>query len=236
MPSAAPNPESIRAFKTEKAFETWMKASHARESQIYVRIYKKGTNVPTVTYAQALDIALCFGWIDGVRKPYDEISFLQRLTPRKPKSRWSQINREHVARLCAAGRMTAAGQRHIDAAKADGRWDAAYASASKMEVPRDLEAAIRAEPKAFETFRRLNRHNVYALAYRTLNIKTPSVRERRIREYVEMLKRGESLHPNRSAEPTKAAAPKANAKKKRNPTARARKIACKTYARPENER
>ncbi len=225
MPAVAPDAESIHAFKTEKAFEKWMKANHARESEIYVRIYKKGTNVPTVTYAQVLDVALCFGWIDGVRKPYDEVSFLQRLTPRKPKSRWSRINRDHVARLCAAGRMTSAGQRQIDAAKADGRWDAAYASPSKIEVPRDLAAAIRAEPKAFETFRRLNRQNVYSLAYRTLNIKTPSIRERRIREYVEMLKRGESLYPNGSAAPKQAAARKVTAKTKRSAKPRGRETA-----------
>lgn len=191
-----PKPESIRAFKTEKALEMWMKTHHVRKSEIYIRIYKKDTSIPSVTYAQALDIALCFGWIDGIRKPFDEVSFLQRFTPRKPKSRWSRINRDHVARLCAAGRMTVAGQRQIDAARADGRWDAAYASQSNLEIPPDLAAAIRAEPKALEAFRRLNRQNVYALAYRTLHIKTPSIRERRIREYVEMLKRGESLHPN----------------------------------------
>jgi uncharacterized protein YdeI (YjbR/CyaY-like superfamily) len=191
-----PNSEAILSFKSEKAFETWLRANHARKSEIYVRIYKKDTNVPTVTYAQALDVALCWGWIDGIRKAYDDASFLQRFTPRKANSRWSQINREHVARLCAAGRMTPVGQKHIDAAKADGRWDAAYASPSKLEVPPDLAAAIQAEPKAFETFQRLNRQNVYALAYRTIHIKTPAVRERRIREYVQMLKRGESIHPN----------------------------------------
>lgn len=203
--------EAIVAFKSEKAFESWMKANHARKSEVYIRIYKKNTDVPTVTYAQALDVALCWGWIDGIRKSYDDASFLQRFTPRKANSRWSQINREHVARLCAAKRMMPAGQKHVDAAKADGRWDEAYASPSKIEVPADLKAAIEAEPKALATFQRLNRQNVYALAYRTFHIKTPAARERRIREYVQMLKRGESIHPNR---PTQSPEPQTVASKK----------------------
>ncbi len=215
----APNPEAIAAFKNERAFETWMRANYARKSEIYIRIYKKDTQIPTVTYAQALDVALCWGWIDGIRKGYDEVSFLQRFTPRKANSRWSQINRENVARLCAAGRMAPAGQAHIDAAKADGRWDAAYASPSKIEVPPDLAAAIRAEPKALETFRQLNRQNVYALAYRTIHIKTPAIRERRIREYVQMLKRGESIYPNGVSRQLKTKAPAEGSKAKAKRTA-----------------
>ena len=132
-----------------------MRANHARETEIWLRIYKKGTGKPTVTNAQALDVALCWGWIDGIRKALDDESFLQRYTPRRARSIWSQVNREHVGRLTAAGRMQPAGQQQVDAAKADGRWDAAYApirSASAASIPDDLRAAIDANPRARKTF------------------------------------------------------------------------------------
>ena len=196
MPSMSLPPESIRAFKDDVAFEAWLRIHHARESEVYLRIYKKNSGVATVTYAQALDVALCWGWIDGIKKSYDEQSFLQRFTPRKAKSNWSQINREHVERLIAAGRMTPIGQKHVDAAKADGRWQAAYAPPSQVTIPPDLMAAIEAEPEAFETFRILNRQNVYSLAYRTMNVKTAAARARRIAEFVDLLKRGQTVHPN----------------------------------------
>jgi uncharacterized protein YdeI (YjbR/CyaY-like superfamily) len=120
-----PDPAKIKSFRTGAAFAAWMKANHARETEIWLEIHKKDSGLATVTSAQALDVALCWGWIDGIRKSLDERSFLQRYTPRRPRSIWSQINREHVARLTAAGRMTPHGQRQVDAAKADGRWDAA---------------------------------------------------------------------------------------------------------------
>src|SRR5471030_3392394 len=127
MAPIIPNPKKIRAFKSEAAFAAWLRAHHARETEIWLRIYKKGAGTPTVTSAQALDVALCWGWIDGIRKGLDEESFLQRYTPRRTKSIWSQINHEHVARLNKAGRLKTPGQQQVDAAKADGRWDAAYA-------------------------------------------------------------------------------------------------------------
>jgi len=173
-----------------------VEAHHESKTELYVRIYKKGSDVPTVTYAQALDVALCWGWIDGIRKAYDDRSFLQRFTPRRRKSIWSQINRQHVDRLVAAGRMTRKGLEQVEAAKADGRWDAAYAAASKMEIPSDLLAAIEAEPKARELFRTLNKQNLFALAFRTGNMKTPAGRAKKIRDLVTMLKRGETILPN----------------------------------------
>src|SRR5688500_8300460 len=121
-----PDPKRIRAFRNESAFEAWLRANHARETEIWLRIYKKGAGKPTVTGAQALDVALCWGWIDGIRKRFDDESFLQRYTPRRARSVWSQINREHAGRLIAAGRMKPPGQRQIAAARAGGRWDAAY--------------------------------------------------------------------------------------------------------------
>ncbi len=122
-----PDFKQLRSFNEPSAFETRLAKHHARERELWLKIYKKGSGLPTVTYAEALDVAPCWGWIDGLKKSFDENSFLQRFTPRKPKSVWSQSNRRHVARLIAGGRMTEHGQRHVDAAKADGRWDSAYA-------------------------------------------------------------------------------------------------------------
>src|SRR5262249_53531343 len=138
-----PDLEKVKQFRTEAAFEAWMRKHHARATEVWLRIFKKDSGVPTVTNAQALDVALCWGWIDGIRKAFDDRSFLQRYSPRRAKSIWSQINRDHVARLTVAGRMTEHGQRQVEAAKADGRWDAAYApmrSASVATIPADLRA------------------------------------------------------------------------------------------------
>jgi uncharacterized protein YdeI (YjbR/CyaY-like superfamily) len=151
-----------------------------------------------VTSAQALDVALCWGWIDGIRKGFDERSFLQRYTPRTARSVWSQINRNHVARLTAAGRMSPHGRRQVDAAKADGRWAAAYApmrGATADTLPADLRAAIDASPRARKTFQTLGRQNLFALAYRTNNMKTPAGRARKIAALVAMLARGETIGP-----------------------------------------
>ena len=125
MTPVVPDPSRIKCFRNEAAFERWMSGNHARAPEIWLRIFKKDSGMAGVTIAQALDVALCWGWIDGIRKRFDDSSFLQRYTPRRPKSAWSQINRGHVARLASAGRMTEHGQRQVDAAKADGRWRAA---------------------------------------------------------------------------------------------------------------
>jgi uncharacterized protein YdeI (YjbR/CyaY-like superfamily) len=193
-----PNPRKIKSFRTEAAFESWLSANHARETEIWLKVHKKDSGMASVTCAQALDVALCWGWIDGIRKALDERSFLQRYTPRRARSIWSQINRANVARLTAAGRMTPHGQRQIDAARADGRWDAAYApirSATAATVPDDLRAAIEANPRARKTFRALGRQNLFALAFRTNNMKTPAGRARKIAALVAMLARGETIVP-----------------------------------------
>ena len=200
MAPIIPDPKKIKCFRTESAFETWLAANHARETELWLQFHKKGSGLPTVTYAQALDVALCWGWIDGIRKGLDEHSFLQRFTPRRAKSVWSQINREHVARLTAASRMTPHGQRHVDAAMADGRWDAAYApirSASEATIPDDLRTSIDANPLARKTFQTLGRQNLFALAFRTNNMKTPVGRARKIATLVAMLERGETIVPER---------------------------------------
>ncbi len=200
MAPIVPTPKKIKSFRSESAFERWLDRNHARETELWLRIYKKGSGVPTVTSAEALDVALCWGWIDGIRKAFDERSFLQRYTPRRARSIWSQINRGHVARLTAAGRMTPHGQRQVDAAKADGRWDAAYApirSATTDTIPDDLRASIEASPRARKTFRTLGRQNLFALAFRTNNMKTPAGRARKIAALVAMLERGETIVPER---------------------------------------
>ena len=182
MPPVVPDPQKIKSFATAAAFEKWMATHHASETEIWLKIHKKSSGLPTVDYAQALDVALCWGWIDGLKKSFDEQSFLQRYTPRTAKSIWSQVNREHVARLVEAGRMTPHGQKVIDAAKADGRWDAAY-------------APIRANPKALKTFKTLSRMNLFALAFRTNNMKTAAGRAKKIAELVAMLADGRTIVP-----------------------------------------
>jgi uncharacterized protein YdeI (YjbR/CyaY-like superfamily) len=200
MAPIIPDSKKIKGFRTQAAFAAWMKANHARETEIWVKIHKKGSGLPSVTNTEALDVALCWGWIDGIRKAFDEQSFLQRYTPRRARSIWSQINRDHVARLTAAGRMTPHGQRQVDAAKADGRWDAAYApirSANQATIPADLRTAIEANARARKTFRTLGRMNLFALAFRTNNMKTPAGRAKKIAALVAMLARGETIVPER---------------------------------------
>jgi uncharacterized protein YdeI (YjbR/CyaY-like superfamily) len=198
MALVTPDPRNIKSFKTDTAFETWLSAHQATATELWIKFHKKASGRPTVTYAEALDVALCWGWIDGLRKAFDEHSFLQRFTPRRPRSVWSQVNRDHVARLTATGRMTPHGQRHVDAAKADGRWDAAYApirEASAASVPTDLRAAIDANAKARKTFAGLRRMNLFALAYRTNSMKTAAGRVKKIAALVDMLARGETIVP-----------------------------------------
>jgi uncharacterized protein YdeI (YjbR/CyaY-like superfamily) len=200
MAPIIPDPKKIKSFRTGPAFETWLAANHARETELWLKIHKKDSGLPTVTNAQALEVVLCWGWIDGIRKAFDERSFLQRYSPRRTKSVWSQINRDHVTRLTAAGRMTPHGQRQVDAAKADGRWDAAYApmsSATEATIPNDLRASIDANPRARETFRTLGRQNLFALAFRTNSMKTPAGRAKKIAALVAMLARGKTIVPER---------------------------------------
>jgi uncharacterized protein YdeI (YjbR/CyaY-like superfamily) len=215
MAEIIPDKKKIKSFPTEAAFAAWLSANHDRETELWLKIHKKDSGKPTVTHAQALDVALCWGWIDGLRKSFDDRSFLQRFTPRKAKSVWSQINRDHVARLTAAGRMTPHGQRQVDAAKTDGRWDAAYApirAATQATLPEDLRTAIEKNPRARKTFQSLGRQNLFALAFRTNNMKTPAGRAKKIAALVAMLARGETIVPER---PKKQTAPKRAAAKRR---------------------
>jgi uncharacterized protein YdeI (YjbR/CyaY-like superfamily) len=212
MAPVIPDPRKIKSFSSVAAFERWMKSNHARETEIWLKVHKKDSGLASVTTAQALEVALCWGWIDGIRKSLDERSFLQRYTPRRAKSLWSQINRDHVARLVKAGRMTPYGQKQVDLAKADGRWAAAYApmrAASDATLPADLRAAIAANPRALETYRTLGRLNLFALAFRTNNMRTPAGRARKIAALVAMLAQGKTIVP----EPKKAKGRQAKGKR-----------------------
>jgi uncharacterized protein YdeI (YjbR/CyaY-like superfamily) len=218
MAAIVPDPKKIKSFGSEAAFESWLRAHHDRETEVWLRVYKKASGIASVTCPQALDVALCWGWIDGIRKSFDASSFLQRYSPRRARSIWSQINRDNVARLIAAGRMQPPGQRQVDVAKADGRWDAAYApirSATEATLPDDLRAAIEANAKARKTFSSLGRLNLFALAFRTNNMKTPAGRAKKIATLVAMLERGETIAPERPKKPaTPSARKRAPAKRK----------------------
>jgi uncharacterized protein YdeI (YjbR/CyaY-like superfamily) len=190
------DPEAVRAFKDAKTFAKWLKANHATTPELWLKFAKADSGIATVTYAEALDEALCWGWIDGQKKSFDAQYWLQRFVPRGKKSIWSKINRDHTDRLIGEGRMQPTGQAQIDAAKADGRWDKAYDGASKMDMPDDLLAAIEEEPKALELFLKLNSQNRFSLAFRVHNMKTEAGRKKKIAGFVEMLKRGETIYPN----------------------------------------
>jgi len=185
----------ILAFESAAAFEAWLEAHENEQAGLWLRIAKKDSGLPTVTYDQALDAALCFGWIDGQKGKGDETTWLQRFLPRRPRSGWSKVNREKVERLITEGRMREGGQRQIDAAKADGRWDAAYDPQSKATVPEDLQEALDANPKAAAFFLTLKSANRYAILYRIQTAKKAETRSTRIATIVGMLERGETFHP-----------------------------------------
>lgn len=195
MASVVPDPKAIRAFRDQASFEAWLSVHHDQWAELWLKIHKKDSGLPTVTYAEALDVALCWGWIDGLKKTFDERSFLQRFTPRKPKSIWSKINVEHVARLEREGRMTPHGRKHVLAAQADGRWEAAYAGSRESQLPEDLLRAIAADPRAQKTLQTLNAANRYAMFHRLRTLKTEAGRQKRIAEFVRMLAEGRTLHP-----------------------------------------
>jgi uncharacterized protein YdeI (YjbR/CyaY-like superfamily) len=181
----------IVAFATQAEWEAWLEAEHAISDGVWLRFAKKGSGVASVVYAEALDVALCFGWIDSQARSLDERFYLQRFTPRRSRSRWSQVNREHVERLTREGRMRPAGLEQVAQAKADGRWDAAYASPASLEVPADLQARLDARPKAAGFWAGLSKSSRHAIVYQLEDAKKPETRARRLTKYVEMLERGE---------------------------------------------
>jgi uncharacterized protein YdeI (YjbR/CyaY-like superfamily) len=196
MPAArsALQPDSSPAlFKSARAFETWLKKNHAVSDGLWLKIAKRGAE-PSVTYAEAVEIALCWGWIDGQKKGLSNEHFLQRFTPRRARSTWSRINVDKVAALIEAGRMQAPGYAQIEAAKADGRWARAYDGARTAAVPEDLLAALEAEPGAKAFFATINAANRYAILWRIQTAMKAETRARRIAQLVEMLARGETIH------------------------------------------
>ena len=183
------------SFPTQVAFRSWLEENHSRSEGIWLRIYKKGSGVPSVTYAQALDEALCYGWIDGQKQSFDLTSWLQRFTPRRPRSGWSKINTEHAERLIKSGEMTTAGLKEIEAAKKDGRWKRAYDSWGTAVPPEDFLSELNKSRRAKAFFETLDRANVYAILYRLQTAKKPETRAKRIRQFIDMLDRHEKLHP-----------------------------------------
>ncbi|KKC34438.1 YdeI/OmpD-associated family protein [Devosia psychrophila] len=187
------DPDKVMEFATRQAFYDWLKVNHDTADEVWIRIFKKASGKATITPVEAIDVVLCWGWIDAIRKSWDEESFVQRYTHRGKKSLWSQINKDNVARLVEEGNMTGHGLRHVDLAKADGRWEASYGTT--MDPPEDLLAAIEASPKAIEFYRTLSAQNRFALIFRTINLKTPAARARKIVGFVDMLERGETIYP-----------------------------------------
>ncbi|HEY8576766.1 MAG TPA: YdeI/OmpD-associated family protein [Devosia sp.] len=187
------DPAKVKEFPDREEFYQWLAENHDKVDEVWIRIFKKATGKKTITPVEAIDVVLCWGWIDAIKKSWDDESFVQRYTHRKAKSVWSQINRDNVARLIAEGKMTEHGLRHVEAAKADGRWDAAYATT--MEAPEDLLQAINANPVAKANYESLSAQNRFALTFRTISLKTPEARARKIAGFVEMLARGETIYP-----------------------------------------
>jgi uncharacterized protein YdeI (YjbR/CyaY-like superfamily) len=191
----ADDPQPKLFFASLAEWEQWLEKNHSASDGLWIKIAKTKTGIASVRYPDVLDAALCFGWIDGRREALDEHYFLQRFTPRRPRSRWSQINRQKAERLIAEGRMRPAGRAEVETAKDDGRWEAAYESQSTSSVPDDLKRELDARPKAREFFSRLNSQNRYAILYRLHEAKRPSTRAQRLAKFVAMLEAGETIYP-----------------------------------------
>lgn len=185
----------ILTFTSTEDFTSWLAKHHKGSPGIWIRHFKIKSGVPTITYAEALDVALCYGWIDGQKKAYDTESWLQKFTPRRRKSIWSQRNREHVERLYKSGMMHAAGIEEVEAAKADGRWQQAYESPGNMIVPTDFLKELAKDKKAEAFFKTLNKTNIYSIVWRLQTAKKPETRSKRMKAILEMLKKGEKFHP-----------------------------------------
>ena len=197
MPTMEVDPNKVLEFEDATAFYDWLRRNHQQEDEVWIKIHKVSSGRKSITPKGAIDVVLCWGWIDGIRKRFDDESYLQRYTPRRKKSVWSKVNVDNVARLIDEGKMTEHGWREVEAAKADGRWERAYAGSKDMKVPEDLREAIEAEPLAKATFEGLTAQNRYALAYRVHQLKTEAGRRKKIATFVEMLKRGETIYPQR---------------------------------------
>ena len=239
MPPHIVHEDRVKPFATEAAFEEWLAANHASAKEVWIKVYKAGSGVPTVTPVQAIDVALSWGWVDGVRKALDETSFLQRYTPRKPKSPWSQIHRDNVARLTAAGRMTPHGQRQVDRATADGRLTAPTAptreTTEATTIPADLRVAISADHRAFDTFKRLSPPDLAELAARTNAMKTAVGRAKKISDLVALLAAGGPIVPEQTAPKPTQPAPESASPAKAGGSADTPKRTARAKTKPQNE-
>ncbi|HEU4706261.1 MAG TPA: YdeI/OmpD-associated family protein [Solirubrobacterales bacterium] len=184
----------ILRFAGPAELEAWLEENHGRQQGIWLQIAKKRAKEPTVTYDEAVELGLCFGWIDSQMRRFDEEHYIQRFTPRRPRGRWSRINREKAEAMIEAGKMRPAGLAEVEAARADGRWAAAYEGQRTAKVPPDLQKELDANPAAAESFASLDGANRYAIVYRLDEAKRPETRERRLRKFVAMLERGEKIH------------------------------------------
>lgn len=193
--TAAPAQLPTLLFESAEAWSAWLETHSGSAPGVWLRIAKKAAPLVSITYAEALEVALCFGWIDSQKKSYDEASWLQKFTPRGPRSIWSRVNREKVEELMEAGRMEPAGLLAVERAKEDGRWEAAYDSQSRATVPEDLQAALDGNPAAGAFFSTLSGANRYAILFRVQTAKRLETRARRIAELVGMLERNEKIHP-----------------------------------------
>ena len=189
------DPTRVHEFKDAASFYEWLSKNYDKEEEVWIKIHKVSSGRPSITPKEAIDVVLCWGWIDAIRKGFDAESYLQRYTRRGKKSTWSKINVDNVARLTEEGRMTEHGLREVEAAKADGRWDRAYGAGKELKIPDDFMAAIEAEPAAREMLGKLTEQNRFALAFRVHNLKTEAGRRKKIESFVEMLKRGETIYP-----------------------------------------
>lgn len=194
MPPVKVDPDKVYEFEDADAFYTWLGKHHDRADELWIKIHKVGSGLKSISPAEAIEVSLCWGWIDAIRKGFDDKSFLQRYTPRGRKSTWSQVNVDNVARLVEEGRMTEHGLKQVEMAKVDGRWDRAY-RAKDAKIPDDLQAAVDAEPQARAMLEKLSAQNRFALIFRVQNVKTEAGRNKRIAAFVEMLKRGETIYP-----------------------------------------
>jgi uncharacterized protein YdeI (YjbR/CyaY-like superfamily) len=190
----APAGETLLVFRDQKEWALWLNEYHRTSPGIWMRIGKKGSGLESLSYVEALEAALCYGWIDGQKRAYDDASWLQRFTPRGPNSVWSRINRDKAEDLIRSGRMKPAGLDAIDRAQQNGRWDSAYDSPGRAAVPSDFQAALSRSRKAKSFFSTLNRANRYAILWRIQTAKRPETRARRIQEFIRMLERREKIH------------------------------------------
>lgn len=181
-------------FKTPSEFRQWLEKNHNKETEIWVGMYKKASGRSGINYAAALDEALCFGWIDGIVKKYSQESYVQRFSPRRPRSNWSKINTEHIARLIKEGKMMPSGLVVVEVAKKDGRWEKAYESPANIKVPEDFFKELKKNKKTEEFFKTLNKANTYYVAYQLQNAMKQETRERRMKKMIEMLERGEKFY------------------------------------------